>query len=200
MDERKKILELVASGQLTIDEGDRILDALDAADRPQPEPATESIPGQRLYEAITRTIENSLGGGRAFRSGRRARGNVDQIVTFASHGVSPEYVREMLDLFDEDVSIDELTSLSNHDVSVRFAREMCDLFDELRPSGVIQLSSHAISPSFVEEMKELFDDIDVREIVRLSSHGVSPDYVRDLIDSGLEDLDVAKVIRRYDNG
>ncbi len=215
MDERKKILELVASGQLSIDEGDRILDALDQASAgpadPKPFREPETFTGESLYHAITDVVKESMRGAGVglksgigvFATGRPRRGrDIDEIVRFASHGVSPGYVRDMRGIFDEDLSPDELTDLMNHGVNVEYAREMRDVFaDELSPDEVRELMDHGVRVDYAREMRDIFEDeLSADEIRELMDHGVRVEFVREMIDAESTDLEVDEVIRRRDEG
>jgi len=234
MDERKKVLELVANGQLTIEEGDRILDALDAADRPEHgERPVEAFDGQRLYDSIAKTIETSIGSGlRAFGvGGRRGRGrDIDEIVSFASVGVSPSFVREMREVFEDDLSPDDLMELVNHGVKADYARAMREMFDhDLSPDEVTELMNHGVKVAYAgamreifqdalsaddvtelmnhgvkidyaQTMREIFEDISPDDVTELVNHGVKVDYVRQMFDAEHGDLGVDEVIRRRDEG
>ena len=242
MDERKKVLELVASGHLTVEEGDRLIEALDARpaektphERFEPAGRFETphdFAGHEIVGAISKAIAADTFGKLRnvrrvvkHRPGRVSRARtIDQIMSFASHGVDADYAREMKAVFD-DISVDDLVSLSSMGVRPDYVEELKEAFgDDIAVHDIISLSSMGVKPDYVEEIKEAFgeiapediislssmgvkagyvatireslgDEVTVHDIIGLSSLGVSAKYIEDLVEAGVEGLSVDDVIR-----
>src|SRR4029079_7212643 len=96
-----------------------------------------------------------LGGPRVMRRGRR----VDDVGSCVSHGVSPAFVREMRDAFDDAVSNGELISLASNDVRPEYVRDIRDAFGDVITAGeIIMLASNDVDADYARQMRALFDE------------------------------------------
>jgi len=229
VEEHRQILEMVAEGKITVEEGTRLLDALRASPSEEPDHVeVHHVPGGEILSAISHAIAGDTA--RRVRRTRRVRTrpgrSVDRIVSFASHGISPDYVRDMQTVLD-DISGEELVTLSSSGVSPDYVEELKEAFggdvdvheivslaamgiaadyveeirealgDEVGVGEIISLSSMGVSAAYVEEIKEaLGDDVSVGDIISLSSMGVSAKYIEDLHEAGLASPTVKDVMRR----
>jgi hypothetical protein len=196
MDERRRVLEMVAEGKISVDQGATLLDALGEDGPPAGEKAGNDL-GSELLGAITRAIDadtTRLIRGKKIKHKPPGR-SVDQILSFASQGVSPEYVRAIRDLFDE-VSADDIVSLSSMGVRADYVREIRNLFDDIDADDFIAMSSMGVNAAYVRDMQDLLDDVSPGDIVGLFSMGVTAEYIRDLQDVGIDASTVEDVLKR----
>jgi hypothetical protein len=194
---------MVAEGKITVDQGEKLLDALrDAGPDREPDvyvSAGHDDPGAEILGAIGQAIglETLPRVVRRVRRAPRARGgrSVDRIVRFASSGVSPQYVRQMHEIF-EDITSEELMSLSSMGVKPEYAEHVRDaLGDDVGVEEIISLASMGVKIDYVEELKDAFgDDIGVEEIISLSSMGVKPHFVEEIKEAFEDDISVDEII------
>lgn len=216
-EEQTKILEMLSSGEITVDEAAKLLDAL--GERPEQKhanvrveaapghfelpdvPDLPDLPGREILGAISQAISADTFGKlrRAQRVRRpvrvpRAR-TVDQIMSFASMGVSPEYARAIKAVL-PDVTGDDLVTLSSMKVSTDYLEDLKEAFGgDISVDDVVGLSSMKVKPDYVEELKEAFGrDVDLGEIMSLASMKVRPDYIEEIKEAFGGEVDLDDVV------
>ncbi|MDQ2999119.1 MAG: hypothetical protein M3R61_18975 [Chloroflexota bacterium] len=167
-EERFKIMQMLADGTITTDEADLLLDALDAAPA-EPVAATgqtQRIAPQRESPAQPPTTFANL--------------TLDQLIELRTHGVRPDFIREMREAGLGDLSFEQLLEAGIHGVRPEFIKEMraADLSD-LTFDQLLQLGIHGVSADFVREMRAAGgSDLSIDKLVELRIHGVDPDFIR----------------------
>ena len=128
--------------------------------------------------------------------------SLDRLVEFHIHGVSPEFVKEMLDLGYDNLSEKKLVEMKIHNVSPNFVRELKKWgIKDLSSSELVTMSIHGIDPGYIKGFHELgYDNIGSSKLVEMKIHGVSPGLVRDLKDLGYENLSTSKLVEMNIHG
>ena len=199
MEEHRQILEMVAEGKITVEEGTKLLDALREAPPHEPEHVEiHHVPGGEILTTISHAAAGDKSRHRVRRTWRvrtRPGRSVDRIVSFASHGISPDYVRDMHEVFD-DVSSEDLISLSSMDVTPEYVERVKEAFgDDIGVGEIISLSSMHVSPEYIDAIREaLGEDVSPAEIISLSSMHVSPEYIDAIREALGEDVSPAEII------
>ena len=124
--------------------GAAISAAIDESFGPEgPRTASERLQAE-IGATISSAIEDQIGRlGRRRHVVRRKRGrtgSVDEIVSLASMGIRPDFIREATEAFG-DVSIDDLESLASHGVRVDFIRDMRDIDPAATVDDIVALAS-----------------------------------------------------------
>jgi hypothetical protein len=193
MEEHRQILEMVAEGKITVDEGTKLLDALGEAPREMRERVEIHIPAESVSRAAA-----SRAAGNIVRTGRiktkRGARSVDRILSFVAQGVSVDYIREVQDVLD-DVSIDEIVSLASEGVKPGYIEKIKDALGDVSVEEIISLSCEGVKPEYIEKIKDALGDVSVEEIISLSCEGVSPKFIEDLHEAGIDTPTVKEVLK-----
>jgi hypothetical protein len=114
------------------------------------------------------------------------------LVQMKIHGVSAEFLRDLKSAGYE-IPTQEVVDLRIHGVSSQFLRDLKDF--DLHPSAkdMVQLRIHGVGTEFMREAKALGYNFSAQELVNLRIHGVDGRYLRRLHDSGMKNLDAAKI-------
>jgi len=111
-EERFKIMQMLADGTITTDEADLLLEALDAA------PA-EPVAATGQTQRITPQREASEQPATTF-----ANLTLDQLIELRTHGVDPDFIKEMREAGLGDLSFEQMLEASIHGVDPDFIRKM----------------------------------------------------------------------------
>lgn len=138
--ETMQVLEMVASGTVTPEQGAELLGALTFEDAP------------RRYVQPERPV--------AAKSGRRhrreARPSVEKIYEARAHGVDAGYINEMRELGFGDLSLEELTEMRMHGVDRDFVEEMREAgLTDLSPKELTHLAMFGVDADFVRALQSL---------------------------------------------
>jgi hypothetical protein len=156
--ERTRVLELVKSGVLTIEQADELIDALQTANQSEVQFSNQSE--FRMPQAPRPPRPP-----RAPRAAGGGKFSFEQMIELGKFGINAQYVRELADA--------GLTNLSFDDI-IEFGKF------GIRPEYVIELRKLA------EELE--MDELDSEKIIELGKFGVRPENVREMLESGLFDL------------
>jgi hypothetical protein len=161
--ERLQVLEMVAAGRVTPQQGAELLSALVGE---QSRPPTVS-------ERATPASE---------RRGRLRRFSVDELVRLHDHGVEPSFLRQVDALGLGTLSIDQLIHMADHGIEPSFLREVYDLgLGALGIEEIAKLADHGVGARFLRELRDLgLSDLPFDRIVELADHGVDGEYLRAL--------------------
>jgi hypothetical protein len=156
-----QVLEMVAVGTITPQQGAELLDALSTA------PARIAGIGEEP---------------RHERRRRRTRFSTDDVVQLSDHGVEPSFIRAIDALGLGTLGVDQLIRLYDHGIAPAFLRELNSLgFSQLSIDDVIKLAEHGVDAAFIREIADLgFSDLRPDQIIELSDHGVDRDFLRAL--------------------
>lgn len=167
-EERTLILEMLASGRVTVEQADQLLDTLGAAAPAGPQEPVTGKGRQRRWNEQTDSFFASL--------------TPEQLIELRDHDVSGTFVRHMRTAGLGDLSVDDLVELRNHDVTPRFVRELGEAgFNGLTSDEVIELRNHDIGAAFLREMRDAgLGEVALDQLVELSDQGVDAAFVREL--------------------
>ena len=239
MDEQRRVLEMVAAGDLTVEDAQRLLDALqEGAEQPHVTRThrTFVVEGARhgafedhlldpdVRKLVTSHLKQSLRHRFRTHGHRAARSAIDEIVSLRSMGIRPEYVKEMKEILEEDLSTDEVVALHEEGVAPEFAREMRQILIDVSGDDLVRFVSEGVAPAYAREMKtilvdvsgddlvtfvcegiapkyaremkRIFGELSPDDLVALANEGVKPEEVVKMADAGVINIDVRKVIRR----
>jgi hypothetical protein len=130
-EERRRVLEMVAAGTITPEQGDELLDALGTEPVPKPE--------------VTAT--------RASSRQRKPKFTSDELVRLGTHGVDAAYMRGLRDAGLSDLTADEIIQLYNHGIDPAFVAEMRDMgYIDLTSDELIELQNQGVGSDFVREI------------------------------------------------
>jgi hypothetical protein len=169
MSQQQRILELVKSGGITVEQGMELMKALEDSSRTTPpRPPKPPRPPAPAWTA-TSSVTTAVKVGRPLASGS-GQLSFDQVVQLGIHGIKPGFIQEMRDAGIDDLSFND----------------------------IVQLGIHGIRPSFVIEMRRIGDEMSfapltANQIVQLGIHGIKPNYVREMIASGALNFDTLRV-------
>jgi hypothetical protein len=163
--ERTRVLELVKSGVLSIEQADELIDALQTANQPQHSNSMNFAPIAPPQPPHIPAAPRSPRPPRAPRASGGGKFSFEQMIELGKFGINAQYVRELTDA--------GLTNLS---------------FDD-----IIEFGKYGIRPDYVIELQKLaeeleMDELDSEKIIELGKFGVRPENVREMLESGLFDL------------
>jgi hypothetical protein len=167
--ERAKVLEMLASGAITVDQATQLLDAIGWG--------TAGAPGGAA--PLPQRVAH-VGGRHA--SGPVAGFTTEELAELYSHGVTPDYLREMWAAGFRELTAEELAELYSHGVDAAYLRGLRDAgLTDLSVDEVTELANHGVSADYVREMREAgYGLASAEELAELHGHGVTPDYLREM--------------------
>ncbi len=204
-EERIQVLEMVASGRITPEQGNQLLDALGADRAPEVHQEAPHLRreqggwGRREYggsafeDAMRSAVTGRLTGVRHEKGRRRKdRGNLEKITEARMHGVNPTYVQEMREAGYPNLTLDQLIELRMHGVNAEFIQEMRDAgYPDLDLRQLLHLRIHGVNSRFIQRMREAnLGDLSLEELTELRMHGVNPEYIQEMQEMGFPDLSV----------
>ena len=137
-DEQLQVLQMVAAGTITPEQGEDLLSALETSHSQVSVPATErrqtgDWSGVRTSRGVLTRLSEArlLGVTPEFIRGLTALGygdlQLEQYIALRSHGITSEFVQEMRESGYGDMSIDDLIALRVSGVNSDYVREMLSL-------------------------------------------------------------------------
>ncbi len=179
-EERRRVLELLATGQVTPAQADQLIDALD-------NPPVASWPSSQ--PAISHPVHAS---GATSRSGMRF--SHQDLIRLADHGVDASFIRELRQFGITDLTLDQVITLANHGVDPEFIAAMRRLgLHELTYNQVIKLAEHGVDADYVKAMQDLgLADLSIDQIIDMANHGVDPEFMREIQAVQKEDSDTER--------
>lgn len=218
--EQIKILEMVAEGRITAEEGEKLLEAMS-----EPAPSMqEKIRVKHEDEADLGDYLEDLGdhlkdlpevamalSGRIARGARRHRvrrmrvsprhgdtvveGNpgFDHLVKLGMYGISSTFLKELKEAGLKDLTFDEIIQFGMYGVSPSYAKDMKTRFgDEISYKQIGKLAQYGIEVDFVDAVKKLGLNLTYKQIIKLGMFGISPQYIKEMADAGLVNFDNAE--------
>jgi beta-lactamase regulating signal transducer with metallopeptidase domain len=118
------------------------------------------------------------------------KANGDQIAALRTHGVTPEFVRNMVGVLSTKIDADAAIALRIHGISAARVSEFRALgLDHLDPDQLIAFGVHGVTPQFVNEMRAVgCGKTDADRLVAFRIHGVTPMLIQQLKDVGYPGL------------
>ena len=201
-EERIKILEMVASGKLTVEQADQLMELFSAKSTSHVEKQPEQ--GQRASEYTQEIMGRIRGYGKVVDRGLRATGIKwdKQITDLKMYGVSAAYVRALQEAGLGELTMGQITSLKNHGVDTDYIRALVDLdLPDLTVKQIVQLKNYGIETGYIRALREAgLIDLTVEQILALKTYEVSADDVRALQEEGLTDLTVEHILALKKHG
>lgn len=225
MDERRRILEMVAEGTITVDDGERLLAALgEGGHAARPAAWTDDGIQRTIGSAIADAIEDSVYHSVATRTRMKRRASsIDDIVSFASHGVSADFVRELREIW-PDLDPDDVISMASNGVRSAFITEVRGVWEDVQPDDLVELAANGVRPDLIRaaravspeatrddiislaghgvrtddltEFADLVPGLSLDDIIELKSHGVTAQYVRTLNELSVTGLSAGEIVER----
>ena len=202
--ERAQILQMVAAGELTVEQADQLLQALAEKEAPRPAAAPEA--GQPADPGMER-VRELFTMAQAFLP---PKARVQPIPPMPPMPPMPAraprvaFVRRRTrgDRVKSNPSFDQLIQLSIHGISPDFVKQVRAAgLDDLTFDDVVQLGIHGVEPEFIRTMKESFgDELGFDDLIQLAIHDVDPAFVREVRASGLGNLSIEQVIQMAIHG
>jgi hypothetical protein len=194
-EERKKILEMVASGKLTVEQADQLMDLLSAKG---PTDAEQRLEGQRTGEYTQEIMGRIRGYGKVVDKGLRAAGlKWDRPETdLKRYGISAAYIRGLQEAGLGELTARDITSLKNYGVDTDYVRALMDLgLPDLTMKQCIPLKNHEVDAGYIRALREVgLTNLTVKQIIALKTYEVSADDVRAWQEAGLTDLTVEHIL------
>jgi len=149
--ERTKILEMVASGKLTIEQADQLLERLGA---------------QNLADAEKRPDQRQRAAGYTNFTG-------EQMAALEVYEVDADYIRALQEAGLRDLTVKQLISLKNYEVDADdiVALREAGLRD-LTVKQLISLKNYEVDADYVRALQEAgFTNLTVEQLIFLKGHG-----------------------------
>jgi hypothetical protein len=148
--ERTQILEMVASGKLTIEQADQLLERLGA----QSMASAEKRPDQRLRAA-----------GFTFTG--------EQMAALEVYEIDADYIRALQEAGLRDLIVKQLISLKNYEVDAEYVRALREAgFTNLTVKQLISLKNYEVDAYYVRALREAgFTNLTVEQLISLKEHG-----------------------------
>lgn len=169
MEERSRVLGMLAEGRISVEEADRLLVALEEKDlqeqRSVEEPRPRRVSGAASNDDGSRKL------------------TFDQLVQLGIHGIDPTWVRRIRARFPE-LDFDRLVDFGIHGVDVDYLERINDVLPDLDPDEIVQMATHGVDADYVREVRERLPNrtLTVDEIVQLAIHGIDPELIDALAD------------------
>jgi hypothetical protein len=176
--ERTRVLELVKSGVLTIEQADDLIDALQTANPPQNnsmrfEPINAPQPPRMNFAPIAPPQPPRPP--RAPRASGGGKFSFEQMIELGKFGINAQYVRELADSGLTNLSFDDIIEFGKFGIRADYVIELRKLAEELE-----------------------MDELDSEKIIELGKFGVRPENVREMLSSGLFDLSQSQTVMSHE--
>jgi hypothetical protein len=148
--ERTKILEMVASGKLTIDQADQLL---------------ETLGTQSMASAEKRPDQNKNASGFTFTG--------EQMAALEVYEIDADYIRALQEAGLRDLIVKQLISLKNYEVDAEYVRALREAgFTNLTVKQLISLKNYEVDAYYVRALREAgFTNLTVEQLISLKEHG-----------------------------
>jgi hypothetical protein len=148
--ERTQILEMVASGKLTIEQADQLLETLGA---------------QSMASAEKRPDQNKNASGFTFTA--------EQMAALEVYEVDADYIRALQEAGLRDLTVKQLISLKNYEVDADDIVALREAgFTNLTVKQLISLKNYEVDAYYVRALREAgFTNLTVEQLISLKEHG-----------------------------
>lgn len=199
-EESMQVLQMLSEGKITVEDANRLLEALNTPHAARPDPRPESqpvpvaapsvgtptvmLPGSGWTPAVRPAAPRGLGADDVVREVRTAGGkriDIHQLSAMRGAGVDSAYVRELreagLELRDVDI-----VGLRSVGVNGAYIREMREAgLAELSADTLQSLRAVGVDKAYIQAMREAgLQDLTANALIRLRATGVDGDYIREM--------------------
>ncbi len=120
--------------------------------------------------------------------------SVDQLISLKVHGVTTEYVRELL-AAGLKLKIDEIVGFAIHGAQPAEILEMQKLGYKLASNEIVSMYIHGLTPEFTRQMKSAgFGTPTFEQLISFKIHGVSPETAEQFKQAGVRELNFDKLV------
>ena len=178
MEERAKVLDMLAAGKLNVDQATQLLEALGSGQPTrQPEPAPQ---------AVSKPV---LAGEDGPRRGR-PRMRLDDLAGMRSVGVTAEYIRTMREIGVTIDNPDEYIGMVACGVTPEYVMALRDAgISNLDAGELTGMAAMGITAEQIAELRNAgLDDLDAGELIGMISSGVTPEYIAEMVALGVVEI------------
>jgi beta-lactamase regulating signal transducer with metallopeptidase domain len=118
----------------------------------------------------------------------------DQLIAFRIHGVTPEYIGEIVALGYTKASPEELVALRIHGVTPEYMAQMTAILGKLPLQRYTELRIHGLTPAVLQDLQAPFGKLDVDDALALRIHGVDAAFVKAFRDAGYSALSAEQAV------
>ena len=159
-----------------------------AAEQPEPARTTpETAPAQEAKPpSATAAPQPQPKPAAAPQTREPARGllSPDDLVAFRIHGVTPEFIGEIIALGYTRATPDQLVALRIHGVTPEYVREMTAILGTLTLDDAVAFRIHGVDAESLRKLEALLGKLSADEALAMRIHGVDAEYVAGLRDAG----------------
>jgi bla regulator protein blaR1 len=120
--------------------------------------------------------------------------SVDQLISLKIHGVTTEYVRDLL-AAGLKLKIDDVVNFAIHGAQPADIVEMQKLGYKLTPNEIVNMYIHGLTPEFTRQMKSAgFGTPTFEQLISFKIHGVEPETAEQFKQAGVRELDFDKLV------
>jgi beta-lactamase regulating signal transducer with metallopeptidase domain len=120
--------------------------------------------------------------------------SVDQLISLKIHGVTTEYVRDLL-AAGLKLKVDEIVNFAIHGAQPAEIVEMQKLGYKLTPSEIVNMYIHGLTPEFTRQMKSAgFGTPSFDQLISFKIHGADPEIAEQFKQAGVRGLDFEKLV------
>jgi beta-lactamase regulating signal transducer with metallopeptidase domain len=120
--------------------------------------------------------------------------SVDQLISLKIHGVTTEYVRDLL-AAGLKLKVDEIVSFAIHGAQPADIVEMQKLGYKLTPDEIVTMYIHGLTPEFTRRMKSAgFGTPSFEQLISFKIHGATPEIAEQFKQAGVRELDFDKLV------
>lgn len=108
--------------------------------------------------------------------------SVNELVELKTHGVTPEYIREMNALFNRKLSVDTLTGMKLHGVTAQFMSSLKDLgYANISAEDLVEFRIHGVTAQYILDWKNAgYDKLSADSLKAFMIHGVTQAFVQEM--------------------
>src|SRR5215216_1046532 len=195
--ERTKVLEMLATGTLSVAQAGQLLEALDAG--------SPSYPASSAYER-SQAAQPAAVGATVVLAGATAPGvspqvgpiqfTLEQIIALSEHEIEPDFLKALVEAGLNDLSFEQIIALGEHEVDPHYIKDLRKAgLSDLSFEQIIALSEHEVDPDFIRRLRRAgLSDLSFEQIIALSEHEIDPDLIRRIREAGLPDLSFEQIL------
>jgi beta-lactamase regulating signal transducer with metallopeptidase domain len=149
-------------------------------------------PAEQAEQTAEPSSDNSFVGGIAALGYKDL--TVDQLISLKIHGVTTEYVRDLL-AAGLKLKVDEIVSFAIHGAQPADIVEMQKLGYKLTPDEIVSMYIHGLTPEFTRQMKSAgYGTPSIEQLISFKIHDVTPEIAEQFKQAGVRELNFDKLV------